>query len=56
LLVDDFAWIFRKNPISYQGYYWAMSDYYNSAEFQALLKSLIIKPKWYDYAGGGSEL
>ncbi len=47
---DDFVWDFESNPIGYQGHGWTMSDY-NSAEFQALLKSLTIKAKWYDYAG-----
>jgi hypothetical protein len=54
LQADDFVWNFESNPIGYQGHGWTMSDY-NSAEFQALLKSLIIKPKWYDYAGWGFE-
>ncbi|MGV8091909.1 MAG: RHS repeat domain-containing protein [Mangrovibacterium sp.] len=49
---ESFEWDFKKNPIGYQGHGWTMSDY-NSADFQALLKSLIIKPKWYDYAGWG---
>jgi len=50
----DFTWHFDDNPIgdynhSDNGYrQWKMNDY-NSETFQSLLKSLTIKPKWYDY-------
>jgi hypothetical protein len=45
-----FVWDFKSNPIGYPGTRWKMSDYF-SAEFQALLRNLQVRPSWHDYAG-----
>jgi RHS repeat-associated protein len=42
------TWNFNRNPIGFPGTNWTMSDY-SSPGFQSLLRSLKIKPKWYDY-------
>jgi hypothetical protein len=52
---SSFKWDFKHNSIGNPGNSWTMSDY-NTPEFQSLLKSLKISPKWYDYAGWAFNL
>ena len=50
-LGNDLVWNFSVNPLGISSKNWnTISNYYDTPEFQSLLKNSIVKPKWYDYA------